>query len=152
MDKQRQPDSTSRLDRPQVTGLKKLIFVLAAGFFLVLGVLGVAIPGLPTTPFLLLTSYFLVRVSPKLNRKLLASHFIGPILTDWQVQRGVRRDIKVKAIIVVVIAVSATIYFSTTPPWLTGGVIVVALIGVFVIIRLPTLESTQPTASKKHPL
>lgn len=134
-------DSTSAV--PKVTGFRKLAFLLAAGFFLLLGVLGVVVPGLPTTPFLLLTSYFLARTSPELNRKLLDSRLIGPILTDWQVKRGVRRDIKAKAISVVVLAVSATIFFSGAGLWLSVLVIGIAAIGIGVIIKLPTLSRKQ---------
>ena len=131
----------------QVTGVRRLLYLLAAGFFLLLGVLGVAIPGLPTTPFLLLTSYFLVRTSPELNRKLLNSRLIGPVLTDWQVKRGVRRSIKIKATSVVVLAVSATIFFSEAGPGLCAVVICVAAIGIAVIIKLPTIPRNQNSGS-----
>ena len=89
------------------------MLVGAAAFFAV-GVLGVFLPVLPATPFLLLTSYFLVRSSPRLNAALLRSRFFGPILKDWQVHGGVRRDVKIQAIVIVVIAVAASITVADT--------------------------------------
>ena len=108
---------------------------------LILGAAGAVLPGLPTTPFLLLTSYFLVRSYPRLNDVLLRSKFFGPILTDWQQQRAVRSHIKIQAISVVVIVVTVSIYLSEAALWSIIAVVVPACIGIGVILRLPTAGS-----------
>ena len=125
---------------PPASKLKKWIFLAAAGVFFVLGLAGVVIPGLPTTPFLLLTSYFLLRSSPRLNKALLHSRLFGPILTDWQDHGGVRLDIKIKAIGIVVLTVGTTVYFSGYALWPSVIVLTLAAIGIFVILRLPSLK------------
>jgi uncharacterized membrane protein YbaN (DUF454 family) len=76
----------------------KLFYLPPAALFFVLAAVGVFIPGLPTTQFLLLTSYFLVRSSPRLNARLQRSRFFGTILMDWHVHGGIRRDVKEKAV------------------------------------------------------
>ena len=124
--------------KPRAHGCKKLVFLSFAGAFFVLGVLGAFLPGLPATPFLLLTSYFLVRSSPRLNAALLRSRLFGPILIDWQVHGGVRRDVKVKAIVVVAIAVMLTIFLSGYSPLPTLTMILLAAVGITVILRLPS--------------
>ena|GEM_PF-508775 len=153
-----EPDQPTVPDKPLVTdevesgdvqttgepmesrGCRRYLYLLVAGFFFVLGFLGALLPGLPATPFLLLTSYFLVRSSPKLNERLLNSKFIGPILVDWQVHGGVTPQVKRRAILIVVIAVGLTLYL-TGESWRTGMVVVVlAAIGVFVIWRLPVVS------------
>jgi len=125
-------------DRPVVTGWKKLLFLVLAGIFFVLGALGAMLPGLPTTPFLLLTSFLLTRSSPRLNAAMLRSRFLGPILTDWQQHGCVRKDVKARAIVFVVLAVAATIYLApfSLAPRLT--LIMLASIGIVVIVRLPS--------------
>ena len=125
-------------DRPVVTGWKKLLFLVLAGTFFVLGVLGAFLPGLPTTPFLLLTSFLLTRSSPRLNAAMLRSRFLGPILTDWQQHGCVRKDVKARAIVFVILAVAATIYLtpSSLTPKLT--LLLLASIGIVVIVRLPS--------------
>lgn len=140
MDPSQDHSRESESQPPIVTGWKKLVFAVAAGFFFLLGLLGVFVPALPTTPFLLLTSYFLVRCSPKLNTALLNSRLIGPILTDWQVRGGVRSDIKIKAIATVVIAVSISVYFARNSMPIVGTTLTIAAIGIYVIIRLPALK------------
>ncbi|NIL98187.1 MAG: DUF454 family protein [Planctomycetales bacterium] len=102
-----------------------------------LGVLGVVLPGLPATPFLLLASYLLARSSPRLNEALLRWRLVGPLLRDWQLRGGVDPVVRVRATIVVLLVVATTLYFSGLPtPWRLG-VAAIALVGILVIWRLP---------------
>ncbi len=58
---------------------------LATGlFFLVVGVVGVFLPVLPTTPFLLIAAAAFARSSPRLHAWLLAHPLLGPPIRDWQ--------------------------------------------------------------------
>ena len=123
-----------------VEGWKKLTYLIFATLFFILGLLGVLLPGLPTTPFLLLTSYFLVRSYPALNARLLRSRLFGPVLTDWQVHGGVRPGTRIKAISVVVIAVGTTVWLSDQSPGLTLAVILLAATGIAVILRVPNVN------------
>jgi uncharacterized membrane protein YbaN (DUF454 family) len=107
--------------------------------FLALGIIGAILPGIPATPFLLLASYFLSRSWPALNRRLHQSRFFGGILQDWQQRRGVRRTVKVRAIVAVVASVLLTVFlsgFSALPALL---VLSAAGLGVAVIVRLPEI-------------
>jgi uncharacterized membrane protein YbaN (DUF454 family) len=132
------------MDRPgvitatrSVSVLRRAVYLFLAGVFFVLAMAGVILPGLPTTPFLLLTSYFLVRSYPRLNERLLKSKLFGPVLFDWQVKGGVRRDVKAKAISVVFIAIGFSVYltqFSLVPSLIVSAS---AAIGIFVILKLP---------------
>ena len=108
-----------------------------ASVFFVLGLLGALLPGLPATPFLLLTSYFLVGSSPRLNAALLRSRLIGPILVDWQIHGGVRRHVRLKSIVAVIIAVAATIILSSYSFWPTLTLVLLASVGISVIVSLP---------------
>ncbi|QDV51676.1 YbaN family protein [Gimesia fumaroli] len=124
---------------PTVTGFKKIVYLGLAGLFFVLGVLGVALPVLPTTPFLLLTSYFLIRTSPHLNKALLRSPVLGQVLKDWQQAGGVRLSVKIQAITIVVLIITATLIFSPLLVPLKVLLVLLASIGILVITRLPHL-------------
>ena len=52
-------------------GWRRMLLMAAAGAALVLGLLGIVLPGLPTTPFVLVASYCLLRSSPRLHARLL---------------------------------------------------------------------------------
>ena len=122
---------------------KRRLYLAVSGVFFVLGFLGAVLPGLPATPFLLLTSYFLVRSSPALNEKLLHSRFVGPILQDWQQCGGVRGTVKVQAIVVVIIVAGATLYFTEFATILRWTFIAAVVTGIVVICWLPN-------ATKRH--
>lgn len=74
-----------------------MAYITLAGVFFVLGMIGIVLPGLPTTPFLLLTSYFLSRSWPRMHRTLMANNLVGPILRQWQQHRAVEQHVKLKA-------------------------------------------------------
>ncbi len=136
---------------PTVTGWRRVLYVFLGLFFVFLGAVGVVTPVLPTTPFLLLASYFFVRSSPALNAWLLRSRVFGPLLRDWQQYRAVRPRVKVTAVLLVVVAISSSAYFGNLPWYLVAMLIVLGLIGVTVVLRLPVIrdepaapEATQP--------
>lgn len=122
-------------------GLSRWCSLLLAGLFFVLAVLGAILPVLPTTPFLLLTSYFLARSSPKWQKRLLRSRWFGPILRDWQEHRGVRPKVKYQAITLVIVVVGLSCYLtSPTLPILTA-ILTLASIGIGVVICLPAVKN-----------
>lgn len=57
------------------TKIKNFVFISLGTFFLILGLIGVVIPILPTTPFIMLTCFFYVNSSPKLHNKIINSQF-----------------------------------------------------------------------------
>lgn len=133
-------DTLDEQSVPTVTGLKKVIYLILAGFFFLLGALGIALPVLPTTPFLLLTSFFLIRTSPRLNRALLRSPVLGQVLKEWQQDGGVRLSVKIQAITIVVLIIAATLMFSPLSVLLKAILVALACIGILVVIRLPGLS------------
>lgn len=137
-------------EQPVATGLRRLLFLIIASGFFALGVAGAVLPGLPATPFLLLTSYFLLRSSPRLNSKLLQSRFFGPILVDWQKHGGVRPNVKIKAIALMLLTVALSAYLSNYSITLRVISIALAAVGLVVIARLPEAKDRLPEA-KENP-
>jgi uncharacterized membrane protein YbaN (DUF454 family) len=131
--------------------LWRLIYVGLGLFFVGLGVVGVFLPVLPTTPFLLLASFFFVRSAPRLNAWLLRSRFFGPFLRDWQKHHGVRLHVKLTALTVIVLAIGASAYFAELAwPWLLAlGAL--GLIGAIVVLRLPLIRGEAAIAAPLPP-
>lgn len=59
-----------------------------------LGLVGIALPGLPTVPFVLLSTYAAARGSDRLHARLLADPRFGPMIRDWQARGAVSRRAK----------------------------------------------------------
>lgn len=68
---------------------KKAVLVAAGSVCLVLAVLGVFLPLLPTTPFLLLASACYVRSSERLHGWLMGNRLLGPYIRNFKERRGI---------------------------------------------------------------
>lgn len=75
-----------------MTKLKKYTFIVFGTLALVLGIIGIFLPILPTTPFLLLASFFYVRSSKKLNHWLLNHKYFGAYLTDYIEYKAIKKS------------------------------------------------------------
>jgi uncharacterized membrane protein YbaN (DUF454 family) len=70
-------------------------FYLSAGFVLVgLGVLGIPLPLLPTTPFLLLAAFCFARSSSRWHRWLITHRVLGPYIAAFRERRGLTAEQK----------------------------------------------------------
>jgi uncharacterized membrane protein YbaN (DUF454 family) len=118
----------------------RVLYLSFAGVSFVLAVLGVVLPLLPTTPFLLITSWCLVRSSPRLHAKLRNQALFGPLLRDWDEHHAVTLNVKITAIATMAIVVTASLIFGNLPPWAAATLIVAASVGLVVILRLTTLR------------
>lgn len=72
--------------------------LLLAYLFLALAIIGIALPGLPTVPFLLLAAWFSARGSERLHRWLYAHPQFARVLIDWEQQGAVSLRSKVMAV------------------------------------------------------
>jgi len=128
---------------PAVFGVQRWAYLTLAGGSFAMSIVGVAVPGIPTVPFVLLTSYFLVRSSPTLNERLLQSRLFGPILRDWHKHGAVRSRVKWISIgVTLVILVVSVILAGISGP-LLAIVLLMAAFGIYLILRLPTLNEPQ---------
>lgn len=116
---------------------KKYLLITLGWFFVALGVIGIFLPILPTTPFLLLAASCFARSSEKFHRWILNSPICGSIIQDWQQQRYIKKKVKAWAMTVVVITFSLSIY---VVPLLIVKIFLIVMLCICLTImyRLPT--------------
>ena len=115
---------------------------LAGTVSLGLGIVGVVLPGLPTTPFVLLAAACYARASPRLHGWLLRHRVFGPMVRDWETHRSLTRRTKTVAQVSMVLMVGLSAWGLRDRPVLLAVVLVAALIGVWVVARIPTRQRT----------
>lgn len=77
----------------------RYLWIGAGGLALVLGVIGIALPLLPTTPFLLLAAFCFARSSPALERWLVEHPRLGPPIRDWRREGAISPRAKIAALV-----------------------------------------------------
>jgi hypothetical protein len=125
-----------RLSLP-ITGLRRGLYVVLGLFFVGLGVLGALLPILPTTPFLLLASWFFVHSSPALQAWLLRLPVFGSLLRDWETQRAVPARAKWTAYVLIPSMIAASTFLADLSWPMTALVCALGGIGLVVVWRLP---------------
>jgi uncharacterized membrane protein YbaN (DUF454 family) len=121
--------------------LKRFLFVVAGSACVGMAYVGIILPGIPTTPWVLLASYCFARSSPRLNRWLKRSPIFGKLLRDWEEHRGIRRPVKVIAACLVVAVVSLSIIFGGLPAWVKWVIGCCACAGLCTIVFVvPTIK------------
>ena len=75
----------------------KLFYNVMGALALLLGILGIFLPLLPTTPFLLLASWCFARGSSRLHRWLLSHRVFGEYLRNFEAGRGIPLKAKIVA-------------------------------------------------------
>lgn len=123
-----------------IRGVRRVVYLAGAAICFALSVVGVMVPGIPTVPFLLLTSFLLVRTSPALNEKLLRSRTFGPLLRDWNRHHGVRRHVKIVSFTMVAATLALSLSLVSKSPAATIGIGLLALVGLVVVWRIPTIS------------
>ena len=84
--------------------LKSTLYKPLGFFFLMLGLLGIPLPMLPSTPFILLSAWFFARSSDKWHQRLLNSELFGPMIHNWESNRCISRRSKAVAVLAMLVA------------------------------------------------
>ncbi|MCP5277610.1 MAG: YbaN family protein [Thiobacillus sp.] len=90
------------------------IFAILGAVFLALGVAGIFLPVLPTTPFLLLSAACFARASSRIYHWLLHHRYLGPIILEWRLHRSMPYRAKRMALLLIVLSFSTSILFFVT--------------------------------------
>lgn len=129
------PTHAPRLHRSR---LVRGLLWLAGTVSLILGAIGVVVPGLPTTPFVLLAAACYAKASPRLHAWLLNHRLTGPMLRDWEKHHSLSRRTKTVAVVSMMVMVSFSIW-GFRGRWIAQAVLIVlGAIGAWVVLRIPT--------------
>jgi uncharacterized membrane protein YbaN (DUF454 family) len=113
--------------------------LIAAGMICVgLGALGILLPGLPTTPFLLVAAYCFARSSEHFHDWLLNHRWFGSYVRNFEEGRGMTRPAKATTLLVMWLSFGVTIIFFVPVAVGQAGMFLLAVAVSIYIMRLPT--------------
>lgn len=113
------------------------VFFILGFVFLGLGVLGVIIPGLPTTVFVILAGYCWAKSSKRFHRWLISHKIFGKMITSWQERKAIPRSAKYMAWSMM--AISTFVLFFSLPPDKIWIAVIAALMSLAVAIWMAKL-------------
>jgi len=90
--------------RQQQTGAAKYLLILAGVVLVAIGTIGIFLPGLPTTIFMIGAAVCFAKSSPRLHNWLLSHRWFGPIIHNWHETRSIPRNTKRVALLMMGLA------------------------------------------------
>jgi uncharacterized membrane protein YbaN (DUF454 family) len=118
----------------------KIVYFILGSLSLIMSYIGVALPGIPGIPFILLTAYFYVRSSERMYRWLLKNAIFGNLLRRFHQQKTVSKGFKV--LVISQLWVSITV----AQIWFLSSIyirIVVFISGIFFSILIWKIKSNR---------
>lgn len=122
--------------------ITRLFFMIVGAISLFLGILGIFLPLLPTTPFVLLTALCWAKSSPRFHAWLLAHKFFGPIVNNWEKGRVIPFKMKLLSTVMMNGAIFTTVFTLPADKWWLK--IIMACISIGTTIWIWSFPHTMP--------
>lgn len=113
----------------------RLIYLTVGFLSLALGVVGIVLPLLPTTPFLLLSAFCFARSSEKFHDWLLNHPYFGKSIKHWQEKGAISRKAKVSAMCVIALTLLISVLIGVPLFVLAIQLVVLGLVSLFILTR-----------------
>lgn len=123
--------------RPHKSRIVRFLLIFVGTVCVALGIIGIFIPGLPTTPFLLAAAACYAKASERFYNWLMNNRYFGSFIRDWRIHKAIPLRAKIIAISTIVVTMALSAFFLPV----LGVRIGMAIIGIAVIaylLRFPT--------------
>ncbi|MFL2763225.1 MAG: YbaN family protein [Dehalococcoidia bacterium] len=132
-------NTTSKLNKNR---LIRLLFVFIGSLFVGLAIIGIFLPGLPTTPFLILAAYFYIRSSNKLYNWLINNKILGVYIRGYLSGKGMPLRAKIISLMLMWIFGSFAVLLGIPDSLFFVKIIVfiILLIGTIFLLRVKTFK------------
>ena len=117
--------------------MRPLYFLLGWCFF-GLGAVGTVVPGLPTTPFMLLALWAFSKSSQRFHDWLYNHRVFGPPLHQWRTHRVIPGKAKLMAVATMAVSLAYLVFFTGISVWLKVLTALVMLYGATFILSKPS--------------
>ena len=123
--------------------MRRILFLIGGYLSLALGALGLFLPLVPTTPFLLLAAACFARSSKQVHDWLHANRVFGPILSDWERHGAIRLRVKLIASLMMAALIAYPIFLRDLP-------LAVDLVALATVAGVLVFLWTRPSGPRKR--
>ena len=134
-------DEMQDTEKNSVTGsLKKGVYFIIGVLALGAVIVGAFLPVIPTTPFILLSAWCFFRSSTKIYQWVISNETFGPTIENFQEGRGITVKTKIRAVVMMWLTISISVYFFITNMYLIAFLYIIAISVSIYLYKLPTLK------------
>jgi uncharacterized membrane protein YbaN (DUF454 family) len=128
---------------------KRYLFITLGTILVIIGIIGIFVPILPTTPFLLLAAACYLRGSQRFYNWLMNNRFFGSYIKNYIEGRGMPLRVKVVTLALLWTAIGISIWL-TYPNWIVALILALVAIGVTThIVLLKAKKDKQDSCPEK---
>lgn len=124
---------------------KRLFFLVLACVFLMIAMLGVVTPGLPTTEFVLLGAWCAAKGSQRFHEWLMNRSFFGAMIRHWQEDKSIHRNSKITATCMMLLSITLMVIW-VPHPLMVGILSIMMLISIAWIWSRPEPQRNRLSA------
>ena len=128
-------------------GLRKSLYIGLGIVAVILGIIGIFLPVLPTVPFLLLAAWCFERGSETLHNWIVTHKHLGPPIKEWKSHGVIRPRAKVLAVTLITLSFSYVLFYRQL---MMPVRVFLGALGVSVIIFILTRPSTAKTIGESR--
>ena len=122
--------------------MPRIILIIIGWLSVALGTLGVFLPLLPTTPFILLASWCFARSSPRFHHWLLYRSWFGGYLRHWQQYRAMPPGAKPRAVVMILLTFAISLWLVNLT-WVRILLLIVLACLLIFMWRIPVVDAKQ---------
>ncbi|WP_353059729.1 YbaN family protein [Alteromonas arenosi] len=120
------------------TQLTQSIYILTGLLACICGVVGIVLPLVPTTPFLLLSAFCFSKSSNTLHQWLLSQPALGSVINDWEESGVIAHKTKVVASACMMAMITVALLVGEYTYWIIALVVAISLLVLVFIWSRPS--------------
>ncbi len=132
--------ASSKIKGAIMRNFTKILLIILGSICVILGLIGIIVPLLPTTPFLLLAAFFYGKSSHRLQQWLFNNRVFGPYLTNYVEGKGISIKNKAFTLILLWLAMGYTIFFAISNLLIQTLLLLIAICVTIHIITIKTIK------------
>ncbi len=119
---------------------RKYLYIILGSISLGLGILGIFLPLLPTTPFLLLTAALYFKGSKRFYNWLISHKYLGSYIENFRKYKAISKQVKISSIFLLWVTILSSAFFAVDKLWLRLLLIGIAIGVTIHILSYKTLD------------